>query len=210
MYYLFGPAKGWIPFRSSSPLKIKNPRDSSAPCSVQGCKQGISYLRRTNCIHMEKMCPTILLASKITNSVSPHQSTDHSMWFSFFWLWLVREKEKSKRKKSRLPKGKYYWGKIIYASLTENRIWMYLFLPLLSFFSNKPPTSEHHLSSPFSCKVFLKSHLHSQLCYVSFPRKFCVWILLVYYTCLKEVALVSAQRPCLLTWCKEAEKFIIP
>lgn len=140
-----------------------------------------------------------------TNSVNPHQNTDHTLWFSFPGFgWSLVFKRKA-IEKSRSSEGKYYWGKKSFMLVQLKT----KFIPFLSIFSHQPPISVFHLLSPSCYKVFLKSYLPSRLCYVSFPKTFCVWIPLVHYNCLNEAAHLSWPRPCLLTWSGEVGKFII-
>ena len=82
------------------------------------------------------MHPPILLASKMTNSVSPRQTTDHAVWFSFSGFgWSLVIKRKATTRNLGSPKASTTGEKIIYASVTENKIWKYLSIsPTLIFF----------------------------------------------------------------------------
>lgn len=101
--------KGWMTFRSSSPLKIiKNHPDSSL---VK--RKAVNYNKlfdfsekQTIPSHREKMKPPILLGSKMTNSVSPCQRTDHTIRFCFSGVvWSLVIKRKATKRNLGSPKA---------------------------------------------------------------------------------------------------------
>lgn len=90
-------SKDRIIFGSASPLKIKNqPNSFTSLLSPNLCITTSYFITQKKKPHIpshgEKINIPILLA---TNSVSPHQNTDHTIWFSFpgfGWSLVIKRK----------------------------------------------------------------------------------------------------------------------